>query len=133
MLRPLYHFLLTALALTSTVADARRIYRRDCKFTWPAIDGDTCSSMARDWAIDEQLFRAINPGIDCAKLDSNKEYCVEWDGPAPSPPALTSAPVPTAFSSTTLVTKTSSTPPSGPAPPSPVQEGVAANCKSHPP
>ncbi|KAF1362026.1 hypothetical protein EJ07DRAFT_153601 [Lizonia empirigonia] len=124
-------FVLVALAISPSVTDARRLQRRACNFTWPAIEGDTCATMARDWSKEEQVFKAMNPGVDCANLVVGKEYCVEWEGTLPTPPAITSAPVPSATpSSTTLVKKKSSVPPpSRPVAPSPVQEGVAANCK----
>lgn len=146
MLGTLFSFvLLHALALASSVADARRLHRRACTFTWPAIDGDTCATMSRDWALGAGIFQTMNPGVDCAKLEPGKEYCIEWEGALPSAPAVTSAPsatpapVPTSApvitkpSSTTLMTTTSVAPPGGPAAPSPVQEGIAANCESDKP
>jgi len=121
--------LVAALALGSSVCEARRLSRRDCTITWPAIEGDTCASMARDWALEVDFFRAMNPTADCSKLVPGQEYCVDWEGTRPTAPAITSTTPPTVPSSTTLVTKTSSAPPSGPTGPSPVQEGIAANCK----
>ena len=40
--------LVAALALGSSVCKARRLSRRDCTITWPAIEGDTGASIARD-------------------------------------------------------------------------------------
>jgi hypothetical protein len=121
--------LLSTLALSSSVCEARRLSRRACTITWPAIDGDTCASMARDWALDVDYFRAMNPTADCSKLVHGQEYCVDWEGTKPTAPAITTTVPPTVPSSTTLVTKTSSAPPTGPTGPSPVQEGITANCK----
>ncbi|KAF1968896.1 hypothetical protein BU23DRAFT_433319, partial [Bimuria novae-zelandiae CBS 107.79] len=103
-----------------------------CSFTWPATSGDTCATMSSDWRLDEATFKAMNPGVDCSNLVPDQEYCVEWDGTLPIPPAETSTPAPTSLvpSSTTLVTVTSSsTAPGGPVIPSPIQSGVASNCQ----
>lgn len=101
---------------------------RDCSFTWRAISGDTCASMANAWSISEAQFISFNPGVDCAALVVGKEYCLEWQGtppPLPSSQSPTSVPKPT---STTF--KTSTTPaPTGPVAPSPTQEGLAKDCK----
>jgi hypothetical protein len=61
-------FALTALAISSSVADARLLHKRDCSSTWPATDGDTCATISRDWLIDEEVFKAMNPGAACSKL-----------------------------------------------------------------
>jgi hypothetical protein len=122
----------TILALGSSSTDGRKIYKRDCSFTWPATSGDTCATMSSDWRLDEATFKAMNPGVDCSNLVPDQEYCVEWDGTLPIPPAETSTPAPTSLvpSSTTLVTVTSSsTAPGGPVIPSPIQSGVASNCE----
>lgn len=123
----------TILALSPSLTDGRRIYKRDCVFTWPATDEDTCGTMSRDWLLDESVFKAMNPGIDCSKLVPGQEYCVTWDGAISIPPIVTSTSPPTSTkpSSTTLVTTTrSSSAPSGPALPSPVQSGVPSDCES---
>jgi hypothetical protein len=124
-------FFLAALTINSVVVDARRLHKRECSYTWPATDGDTCATISRDWLIDEKLFTAMNPGIDCSKLVPGQEYCVEWNGPPPTGPVVTPNPSSTSakVSSTTMVTKTSSSVPDGPAAPSPIQSGFAHNCK----
>lgn len=116
---PFLSFVFVALTLISSITDARRLYRRECGFTWPAIDGDTCATMAQDWAMYEDIFRAINPRVSCSQFVSGKEFCVEWVGPKPSVPVVTLAPGLTAPPSTILVTETSSARPSKPAVPSP--------------
>jgi hypothetical protein len=127
------YFALTVVAVGSSVADARRLHKRECSFTWPATNGDTCATISRDWLIAEELFKAMNTGVDCSKLVPGQEYCVEWSGSLPTAPVISPTPTPTPTppepSSTTLVTKTSSAAPSGPAVPSPIQPGVAQNCK----
>ncbi|KAF1360386.1 hypothetical protein EJ07DRAFT_116876, partial [Lizonia empirigonia] len=48
----------------------------DCTITWPAIEGDTCASMARNWALKVDVFQAMNSTADCSKLVPGQEYCV---------------------------------------------------------
>jgi hypothetical protein len=125
---------LAVLAVSPSFTDGRHLRKRDCEFTWPATDEDTCATMSRDWALDEASFQAMNPGVNCPKLVANKEYCVQWTGPLPTAPVVTPTPTPapttTKPTSTTLATTTRSAVPGGPAVPSPVQSGVAANCES---
>jgi hypothetical protein len=122
---------------------ATSLQRRDCKFTWPAYDGDTCSSLAEPWGITEAQFISYNPGVGCSSLVVGKEYCVEWAGALPSP---SPTPRPTTLqtsSSTKLVLhpatytawfpaitpKPSPTPTPGPTKPAPTQPNVDAKCK----
>lgn len=89
--------------------------RRDCTFTVPASEGDTCASLADFWGLDLAQFQSYNPGVSCAgTLVAGQEYCIEWDG----------GQQPTTTSSTTssATTTTSSLP-------SPTQPGLAADCE----
>ncbi|KAH8692464.1 hypothetical protein GQ44DRAFT_719863 [Phaeosphaeriaceae sp. PMI808] len=127
---PISSLLLASITFNPSLANAQRLHRRECGVTWPATDGDTCTTMSRDWALDIELFRSMNPGADCAKLVPGQEYCVEWLGPKPSAPVITPITLPSKPSSTTLATRTRfSSAPIGPVAPSPVQSGIAQNCQ----
>jgi hypothetical protein len=94
-------------------SDARslRLHARDCSFTWPAYDGDTCESMANAWSISEADFVRYNPGVNCVALEPAKDYCVEWTGAPPNGPSNpTSTPTPTPSLSPTLTPTPTFTP-----------------------
>lgn len=132
--------------LGASCINARVLRPRDCSFTWPAKQGDTCRSLAEEWSITEAEFISFNPGAPCSSLVANTEYCVEWQGDLP----VTSQPTPTKTiqsSSTssrfTLLppvitwefpasewhaSTTTTKPPSGPATPTPVQSGASTRC-----
>ncbi|KAF4429443.1 hypothetical protein FACUT_9186 [Fusarium acutatum] len=54
-------------------------YRRDlkCKYETNPLPGQTCEIFAEDWSITLDEFMALNPGIECPKLDPIGSYCVE--------------------------------------------------------
>ncbi|KAF4502974.1 hypothetical protein FAGAP_797 [Fusarium agapanthi] len=54
-------------------------YRRDVKCTYETnpLPGQTCEIFAEDWSIALDKFLALNPGIECPKLDPIGSYCVK--------------------------------------------------------
>ncbi|KAL2160292.1 hypothetical protein VTH06DRAFT_1465 [Thermothelomyces fergusii] len=108
------HLLVTGLLSGSGLAQisAREHSRRavNCYFHTPAWSGDTCESMASDWALTLDLFIKLNPGVTCPDLEPGKEYCVlgEW---TPDPTSTsTSSPPPQTTTSQTSTSTSSSTP-----------------------
>ncbi|KAM3432619.1 hypothetical protein MY4824_006467 [Beauveria thailandica] len=102
-----------------------------CSYKWRAHAGDTCDSLSSDWGVQVSDFIKWNPsvGANCSNgVTAGYEYCVEDDG-ADSNPTTAATGSPTTL--TTAITTTSSTPtqPTDGAP-SPVQNGVAKDCKS---
>ncbi|KAH8692484.1 hypothetical protein GQ44DRAFT_719839 [Phaeosphaeriaceae sp. PMI808] len=154
MIRPQIFIGIAALLAGSDV-QASKLYARDCSFTWPAYEGDTCETMANNWSISEAEFLSYNPGAVCSALEAGKEYCVEWSGTPPNgPPTPTPIPVAsstrstlftstirttpvssTVRSSTPITTSPSPTPsgackttPVGVVTPSPIQTGLVCGC-----
>ncbi|KAF5627492.1 hypothetical protein F52700_8418 [Fusarium sp. NRRL 52700] len=134
-------------------------YRRDvgCKYETSPLPGQTCEIFAEYWSITLAEFKALNPGINCPKLDPVDSYCVKGaagetepadaeskptkptSAPGPSyykipeaPPGLDSNSVPNSDG------ESSARPaiPEKPSPadgnsiqtPEPIQEGMVSNC-----
>ena len=147
-----FEFILGLIALFDASVVAHVLRPRDCSFTWPAYDGDTCKSMADTWSISEAQFISYNPGVDCFALVIGKEYCVEWQGNLPFSSSLikpstssikiattssklltTSSTIKATSSPRTTATSTikpTSTTAGAPVAPSPTQDGLIKDCKS---
>ncbi|KAF5664495.1 hypothetical protein FHETE_7086 [Fusarium heterosporum] len=116
----------------------------DCAFGTSPDQGETCSSFASNWGITEDALKSLNPGITCPDIDPDSSYCVAGsvndDEPTVVIPKST-VPVSTRVlsSTNTIATTTKSTLTQKPSPtkitsgngietPSPIQEGMVANC-----
>ena len=104
-----------------------------CTYSWQASKGDTCQTLSELWGISLAQFQQYNPSAACPALTAGTSYCVEWDyGQAPTTTAAASTTAkPTTTTPKTTTTTTSKAPAStGPALPSPTQDGLASTCKS---
>lgn len=61
----------------------------------PAIGDDTCASMARDWALEVDFFRAMSPLADYSKFVLGQVYRLGWEATGHVVAAATSATSPT--------------------------------------
>jgi hypothetical protein len=108
---------------TRTTLISSHVYARQvidgCTFTWEAMEGDTCGSIAAMWGISEAQFIEYNPsvGADCSEgLVAGTGYCVEVNNGQPT---------------TTIDTTTTSEPTTTTVPkPSPTQDGLTEDCKN---
>jgi hypothetical protein len=113
---------------------ARDLNPRDCSFTWSAIQGDTCKSMADAWSITEAQFVSFNPGVECSSLIVGVDYCVEWQGKLSSlstslaPPTPTQRPLTPAKFTTKFPAITPKPSTTRPAAPGPTQPNVSSKC-----
>ncbi|KAK0106890.1 hypothetical protein ONS95_003609 [Cadophora gregata] len=102
-----------------------------CTFSITASNGDTCSSIATAWGLTVADFTALNPGINCAKLVVNNQYCVL--GEITATPTTTSSSKSTSESTSSTTRTTSSITTSQaptPAPHMPTQDGISAQCNN---
>lgn len=114
-----------------------------CTFATSADSGATCSSFASDWGLTVGTLKLLNPGISCPDMDADGMYCVAGTvtgdeptaaGPSSTAPASSRA-TPSSTGTTTISKSTVDVKPSptqepgnGIETPSPVQEGMVANC-----
>ncbi|KAJ4248492.1 hypothetical protein NW762_012830 [Fusarium torreyae] len=114
----------------------------ECGFSTSADSGATCSSFASDWGLTVDVLKSLNPGISCPDLDADGFYCVVGtvnDDPPPTAGPSSAAGVSTRVSSSSTTTTSKSTVVDKPSPtkgssgngietPSPIQDGMVANC-----
>ncbi|KAH7260827.1 uncharacterized protein BKA55DRAFT_504394, partial [Fusarium redolens] len=118
----------------------------DCLFTTSPDSGETCSTFASGWGLTEAELKSLNPGVKCPDIDSNGSYCVAGTVNDDEPTVISSKTivpesthVPPPSKTTTTTSTAKSTAPQKPSPtkgssgngietPSPIQEGMVANC-----
>ncbi|KAL6701663.1 hypothetical protein J3F84DRAFT_13816 [Trichoderma pleuroticola] len=73
-----------------------------CIGTNPAGAGDTCTSFASKWQLDEKFFVSLNPDINCSNLVAGQNYCVVGSflpAPTTSPTVIPRAPATSSLAS----------------------------------
>ncbi|KZV92987.1 hypothetical protein EXIGLDRAFT_836066 [Exidia glandulosa HHB12029] len=66
----------------------------NCSGTYTAVAGDTCTSIAQNFAISVHHFLSLNPSVssDCTNLHIGFAYCIESSGTDSSVPAAERTP-----------------------------------------
>ncbi|EGD89384.2 hypothetical protein H112_03004 [Trichophyton rubrum D6] len=129
---------IVALAMLPELLLARVLHPRAviCSFAIPGDPGDTCDTLSDRWGITIDIFKSLNPGVNCPNLVANMEYCVAGtvspDTPSTTTTAKptmtpTSTPTKTTTTSTATTTRAMTTTISSDAP-SPTQPGLAKDC-----
>ncbi|EEQ31827.1 hypothetical protein McanMca71_007697 [Microsporum canis] len=102
-----------------------------CSFAAIGDPGDTCDTLSDRWGITIDMFKMLNPGVNCPDLVANKEYClvgtISPDSPGTTTtPKTTTKPTMTPTKTTTTTQAMITTKPADP--PSPTQPGLVKNC-----
>lgn len=81
-----------------------------CSFAIGAVNGDTCESFGKTWALDLATFVSLNPSAKCPDLVAGQDYCVVG---TVATVTVTSEPTvqPTSSSTKTTTTATTTTQP----------------------
>ncbi|KAF3484341.1 uncharacterized protein GIQ15_03665 [Arthroderma uncinatum] len=100
------------LALLPELLFARVLYTRGivCSFSTPCDPGDTCEDLSGRWGLTVDMFKSLNPGVNCPNLVAGQSYCVVGTISPDTPGTTTTSKTTTSKATSQAATKPTTTP-----------------------